>query len=110
MVKLNNDDDNANDVIDGRVGIISEGPKVFNGTPDNVPSELLSEISTPSYFDLLAGQSSSQYQTDVNAIKSNSVYLPVGFFAHLPNWGDNTSGYTQDAYQGTGYIDIEASW
>lgn len=90
-----------------RPTVLYDQPRAFYGPADQVPADAINAVSTPKIFALLgvAGLNTT------GAEKAGySVYMPISFFAWLPNWGNDISNYTPGTYTGSGDIIITATW
>ena len=109
-IQLKNGTDNAH-VIYGHTAIVEEDPsRIFYGPKNRVPDEALQAINQPGYFAMLSGTVGGGYTASLNPQAGYSLYLPISFFGHLPNWGKNIANYAPGNYSGTGTVNIAATW
>lgn len=80
----------------------------YIGPKGEVPQTLKDIVSQPQYF--AAQQPSITYKMLSTPIQGDSMYIPLAFYARLPNWGSDLSNYTSSTYTGSGSMIIKASW
>lgn len=80
---------------------------VYTGVPGAVPDALKQKVATPQYFEA----AKEDYYNIPSGIKpGDALYIAVSFFAHLPAWGSDISGYPEGRYSVTSAMNIRASW
>ena len=80
---------------------------VYTGVPGAVPDALKQEVATPQYFEA----AKEDYYDIPSGIKpGDALYIAISFFAHLPAWGGDISGYPEGRYSVTSAMNIRASW
>ena len=97
----------ATNVLTAQCNRIVDNKTAYVGAKEQVPQDLQNLVSQAEFF---GPSSTTTYTLSATPNQGDSLYIPLAFYAHLPNWGGDLSAYTPGTYTGSGSMIIKASW